>query len=127
MSVYDGVCTCVKLKRAQLVLNHAWVHHVSSHEVVFRAVQPVWSDAPGLRASPPTFYSLVRPVLRTGAQEADTVVWLARARKPLATSGALWLDRHPRVAHNVPGTRPRDAALDQVMPWNRCVARTTDY
>ncbi len=124
---YDGVTAYAKVKRAQLVLNHEWVHHVSSRDVVFHAMHPGWADTPGLAASLPKFYSLAKPWLRTPAQGADTLVWLAGARESSRTTGDFWLDRHPRFEHKVPWTRSRDPGRDQVQLWDWCVERTAQY
>ena len=124
---YDGVAAYAKVKRAQLVLNHEWVHHVSSRDVVFHAMHPGWADTPGLAASLPTFYSLAKPWLRTPAQGADTLVWLAGARETSRTTGDFWMDRHPRFEHKVPWTRSRDSGRDQVLLWDWCLERTSRY
>ncbi len=124
---YDGVAAYATVKRAQLVLNHEWVHHVPSRDVVFHAMHPGWADTPGLASSLPRFYSLARPWLRTPAQGADTLVWLAGARESVRTSGRFWLDRHPRFEHKVPWTRSRDPGRDQVRLWDWCVERTAAY
>ena len=124
---YDGVAAYAKVKRAQLVLNHEWVHHVSSRDVVFHAMHPGWADTPGLAASLPTFYSLAKPWLRTPAQGADTLVWLAGARETSRTTGDFWMDRHPRFEHKVPWTRSRDSGRDQVLLWDWCLGRTSRY
>ncbi len=124
---YDGVAAYAKVKRAQLVLNHEWVHHVSSRDVVFHAMHPGWADTPGLAASLPTFYSLAKPWLRTPAQGADTLVWLAGARETVRITGDFWMDRHPRFEHKVPWTRSRDSGRDQVLLWDWCLGRTSRY
>ena len=124
---YDGVVAYAKVKRAQLVLNHEWVHHVSANDVVFHAMHPGWTDTPGLAASLPKFHSLARPWLRTPAQGADTLVWLAGSRDSSRTTGDFWLDRHPRFEHKVPWTRSRAPGRDQVMLWDWCVERIAGY
>ena len=121
---YDGVVAYAKVKRAQLVLSHEWAHRVDTRDVLFHAMHPGWTDTPGLAASLPRFHSVARPWLRTPAQGADTLVWLAGAREPLETSGTFWLDRHPRWEHKVPWTRSHDPGRDQVRLWDWCVART---
>ena len=124
---YDGVIAYAKVKRAQLVLNHEWVHHVDAADVVFHAMHPGWTNTPGLAASLPHFYAVAKPWLRTPAQGADTLVWLAGAREALNTTGDFWLDRHPRLEHKVPWTRSRDPGRDQVMLWDWCEQRTAAY
>jgi NAD(P)-dependent dehydrogenase (short-subunit alcohol dehydrogenase family) len=126
-SNYDGNSANAKVKRAQLVLNHEWVHHVSPDNVVFHAMHPGWTHTPRINRSPPRFYSIAKPWLRTPAQGADTLVWLAGSRQSIATSGDFWLDRHPRFEHKVPWTRSRDPGRDQVTLWDWCVERTSDF
>jgi len=71
----------------------------------------------GIETSLPTFYRLMRALLRTPAQGA--AVWLATDRAPLATTGGFRHDR-PRAEHHLPWTRGGD---DGVV-WDICVART---
>ncbi len=126
-ATYDGVTAYAKVKRAQLVLNHEWVHHVAASDVVFHAMHPGWTDTPGLAASLPKFHSLMKPWLRTPAQGADTLVWLAGSREVLRTSGDFWSDRHPRFENKVPWTRSPNRARDQVALWDWCVERTAGF
>jgi NAD(P)-dependent dehydrogenase (short-subunit alcohol dehydrogenase family) len=115
------------VKRAQLVVNHEWARRVAPADVVFQTMHPGWTDTPGLAASLPRFHALVRPLLRTPAQGADTLVWLAGAREAVLSSGDLWLDRHRRREHHVPWTRSTDSRRDQIGLWDWCVQRTRDY
>ena len=46
-----------------------------------------------------------RPLLRTPAQGADTIVWLAAAAEPGHSSGGFWHDRRQRPTHLLPWTR----------------------
>jgi hypothetical protein len=72
-------------------------------------MHPGWADTPGVRESLPTFRKLMGPLLRSPAQGADTLVWLAADDgPPLATTGEFWLDRHPRSIHKLPSTRASD-------------------
>jgi NAD(P)-dependent dehydrogenase (short-subunit alcohol dehydrogenase family) len=124
---YDGVKAYARVKRAQLVLNHEWVHHVDRSDVVFHAMHPGWTNTPGLHSSLPRFASLLTPLLRSPAQGADTLVWLAGERATVTTSGDFWLDRHPRWEHKVPWTRSRDPGRDQVRLWQWCTQRTAEF
>jgi hypothetical protein len=90
-------------------------------------MHPGWTDTPGLAASLPKFHSLMKPWLRTPAQGADTLVWLAGSREVLRTSGDFWSDRHPRFENKVPWTRSPDRARDQVALWDWCVQRTAGF
>jgi dehydrogenase/reductase SDR family member 12 len=121
---YDGVIAYARVKRAQLVLNHEWARRVDPALVVFQAMHPGWADTPGVRSSLPGFYRVMRPLLRSSSQGADTIVWLAAAPEAARTSGAFWLDRHRRREYKLPWTRPKDAITDQARLWEWCAART---
>jgi len=105
---FDGVIAYAKAKRAQVALNQEWARRHPDGST-FAAMHPGWADTPGVRTSLPTFRRVTGPILRSSAQGADTLVWLAWAEVP---SGRLWLDRHERSVLHVPGTRhdPHDAA-----------------
>ncbi len=124
---YDGVTAYARVKRAQLVLNHEWARRVNPASVVFQAMHPGWADTPGVRSSLPGFHRVMRPLLRSSGQGADTTVWLAAATEATHTNGDFWLDRHRRWEHKVPWTRSRDAASDQARLWDWCVARTGSH
>ena len=72
-------------------------------------MHPGWVDTPGLEASLPAFYRQVRPLLRSPAQGADTITWLAASPVAGQTSGLFWLDRKPRATYPIPGTRETPA------------------
>ena len=76
-SDYDGVVAYARAKRAQVVLADAWAHRFAAAGVASFAMHPGWVDTPGLEAGLPRFRSAVAALLRTPAQGADTVVWLA--------------------------------------------------
>jgi dehydrogenase/reductase SDR family member 12 len=124
---YDGVVAYARVKRAQLVLNHAWSHHVAARDIVFHSMHPGWTDTPGLASSLPGFHRVMGPILRTPAQGVDTLVWLCAAPEALASSGRLWLDRRPRHEHKVPWTRSPHPHEDQRALWHWCHERTADY
>jgi hypothetical protein len=48
--------------------------------------------------------------LRSPAEAADTVVWLAASAAARGRSGEFWFDRERRSAHLLPGTRETAAA-----------------
>lgn len=121
---YDGTTAYARVKRAQLVLNHEWACRVDPASVVFHAMHPGWADTPGVRSSLPRFHRVMRPLLRSSWQGADTIVWLAAAPEVTRTSGDFWLDRSRRWEHKLPWTRPRDAATDQARLWDWCLSRT---
>jgi hypothetical protein len=90
--------------------------------VVFHAVHPGWADTPGVEASLPRFRTVTGPLLRSPAQGADTMVWLAADDgEPLRQSGRFWLDRRVRPEHRLPTTRRSDTAERRARLWQWCV------
>ena len=130
-SDYDGVVAYARAKRAQVVLANAWAHRFASAGVASYAMHPGWVDTPGLEAGLPRFRTLWRPLLRTPAEGADTVVWLA-ARGPAAEASALGMpavasgffhDRLSRSDHRFPLLRPTQPGDgDALLDW--CAARS---
>jgi dehydrogenase/reductase SDR family member 12 len=118
---YNGTVAYGRAKRAQVVLNREWARRVAADQVVFQAMHPGWVDTPGIASSLPTFYRLMRPVLRTPIQGADTVVWLACDPEPLVSSGGFWHDRRRRGEHRLPWTHGDDGGLGL---WELGAART---
>ncbi len=114
---YDGVKAYARAKRAQVELTRLWDLHYGGYGLRFVAMHPGWVATTGLDSGLPGFARLVRPVLRTPEQGADTAVWLATA--PLATlsEGRFWLDRHPRREHLVPWTHSQSAEADRLWGW----------
>lgn len=121
---YDGVATYARVKRALVVSGHEWARRTPREEVVFATMHPGWVDTPGVRTSLPRFHRVLGPLLRSPAQGADTIVWLASDADLVATDGAFWLDRRVRPEYKLPRTRPADAAADQVRLWEWCVEHT---
>lgn len=120
-SSYDGTVAYARAKRAQVVLNREWARRIPMSEVCFHAMHPGWVDTPGVAAGLPTFYRLMRPLLRTPDQGADTAVWLASEPEAVRSSGDFWHDRLRRSEHHLPWTRDADGASAL---WDLCVQRT---
>ena len=103
-----------------------WARRLDGSGVVVNAMHPGWADTPGLANSLPWLYRLMRPLLRTPAQGADTIVWLASSPEARRFNGQLFLDRRPRPFDRVPSTRL--SAADRRYVWDRVVtlARLSD-
>ena len=116
---YRGSVAYARAKRAQIVLTRLWAQQERGTTVVAHAMHPGWADTPGIEASLPRFHRLVGPLLRTPAQGADTMIWLAAAPEAARSTGRLWLDRRPRSVDRLPWTRvsPDDARR----LWQACV------
>ena len=102
---YDGVAAYAQTKRMQVVLAGLLAEELATSGVTVSAMHPGWADTPAVRSSLPRFWSLMRHRLRTPAEGADTVVWLAASPAARARSGLFWFDRQPRATHLLPWTR----------------------
>jgi NAD(P)-dependent dehydrogenase (short-subunit alcohol dehydrogenase family) len=102
---YTGAAAYARAKRAQVALMREWSRRLAGSGVSVTAMHPGWADTPGLSASLPGFYRVMRPLLRTPEDGIDTIVWLAAQADPRSTSGRLYLDRRPRPFDRVPATR----------------------
>lgn len=83
-------------KRAQVMLGE----HLSERwpEVPMAVMHPGWVQTEAVKHSMPLFHALTRPILRTPAEGADTIVWLV-AREQTPASGQFWFDRSPQPTH----------------------------
>ena len=114
---YNGVRAYARAKRAQVELNVEWSERRPSR-VLFHAMHPGWVDTPGVVTSLPTFHAVTKPVLRTAAEGADTIVWLAGVdTAELGSSGGFWLDRHRRNITKLPGTTAPPGERDRLWRW----------
>lgn len=107
---YDGVVAYARTKRMQVVLAELLAERLRGRAVV-HAMHPGWADTPAVRTALPRFWRLTRRILRTPAEGADTLVWLAAAAAPGATTGGFWFDRRPAPTHLRAGTR--ESELDR--------------
>ena len=106
------------------MLNREWARRIDPRVVVFHAMHPGWADTPGVVTSLPGFHRVMGRLLRTPAQGADTMVWLASATDVLqARNGSFWLDRHRRGEHKVPWTHLADPGREQERLWAWCGER----
>jgi NAD(P)-dependent dehydrogenase (short-subunit alcohol dehydrogenase family) len=115
---YDGATAYAQTKRAQVVLSELWADVLRDSGVRVNAMHPGWADTPGVRSSLPNFWRVMRSHLRTPAEGADTIVWLAAAQVAGESSGQFFLDRTPRSTHYLPWTRESDAARERL--WTLC-------
>ncbi|WP_425618151.1 SDR family NAD(P)-dependent oxidoreductase [Anatilimnocola sp. NA78] len=119
---FSGVRAYSLTKRAQVVLNELWAERCAGSGITFSAMHPGWVDTAGIRSSLPGFHQLLGRRLRTPAQGADTIVWLAVCERSAGLSGKFWFDRHERCTHYLPWTRESPAQRDQL--WELCVEQT---
>ncbi len=116
---FDGASVYARSKRAEVILTELWAQRLAGSGVTVHAMHPGWVDTPGIRASLPRFYRATRPLLRTPAEGADTIVWLGAATEPALRSGLFWHDRRPRPVHLLP--RTRESLAERASLWAQCI------
>lgn len=116
---YSGSTAYARTKRAQVIVTEEWARRINPAQVVVHSMHPGWSATAGVESSLPLFYKVMRPLLRTTRQGADTIVWLAADPKPAGFSGAFWFDREQVPTHLMESTRETQAERDDL--WNRLV------
>ena len=102
---YDGPTAYARAKRGLVVLCRLWAEELAPWNIRVHAMHPGWVDTPGLQKSLPAFRRWLSPLLRTPAQGADTIVWLAGAADAGKISGGFWLDRKLHPTHVFAATR----------------------
>ena len=118
---FNGTLAYARAKRASTALVREWSRRYQGR-VRFFAMHPGWADTPGLAESLPGFYGFMGPLLRSPAEGADTIVWLATADPSEAPDGRLYLDRRPRPFDRIRSTRL--SAAQRRLLWDRVVAMT---
>jgi NAD(P)-dependent dehydrogenase (short-subunit alcohol dehydrogenase family) len=102
---FDGVLAYAETKRMQVVLAEEWARRLAKTRVCSVAMHPGWADTPAVASSLPRFRRVTEAILRTPAEGADTVVWLAAGPRAKLEPGAFYFDRKKRAQHLLPGTR----------------------
>lgn len=120
-SAYNGTAQYARAKRAQVTLNELWAEKFGSAGIHFHAMHPGWADTPGVDTALPTFGRVMGPLLRTPAQGADTLVWLAADDQALQSNGGFWLDRQQRSIHKLPSTRRSDTPKRRAELWQHLI------
>ena len=117
---FDGTQQYARAKRAQIALTELWTVRTRGRAVIFHSMHPGWVDTPGLAESLPRFRSLLRPLLRTPDEGADTIAWLAADRDGAHAGGGFWFDRVRRPAHRIRRTRVADTEERRARLWAWC-------
>ncbi|WP_026909654.1 SDR family NAD(P)-dependent oxidoreductase [Patulibacter minatonensis] len=115
---YSPAAVYARNKRAQVVLNEQWAQRLAGTGVVVHTMHPGWADTPGVEESLPGFHRVTKRVLRSSAEGADTIVWLAAADGALRDSGGFWHDRSERPTHYGPWTHETPDARRRI--WETC-------
>jgi dehydrogenase/reductase SDR family protein 12 len=128
-AAYDGTTAYARAKRAQVTLAELWAERLAGRRIVVHSMHPGWADTPGVERSLPRFRRVVGPLLRTAADGADTLVWLAAnddlgEGSPLAATGRFWLDRRPRPLHRLASTRRSDTPEERERLWRWAEEKT---
>jgi NAD(P)-dependent dehydrogenase (short-subunit alcohol dehydrogenase family) len=108
---YDGVAAYAQTKRMQVVLAELLAEELPVARVTVSSMHPGWADTPAVRTSLPRFWRAMQRRLRTPAEGADTVIWLAASPAARGRTGLFWFDRRPRSTHLLPWTR--ESAADR--------------
>jgi dehydrogenase/reductase SDR family protein 12 len=119
---YTGTSAYARAKRGQVILTGMWARRLAGTGVTVHAMHPGWAKTGGVAQSLPTFDKVMKPLLRTPGQGADTMVWLAVAEEPAETSGRLWFDRRRVDEHFT--DRTRETAEDRKALWEGLVELT---
>jgi NAD(P)-dependent dehydrogenase (short-subunit alcohol dehydrogenase family) len=121
---YDGVIAYAETKRAQVVLSELWAEALSGSSVMVSAMHPGWADTPSVKHALPRFHRVTRNILRTPAEGADTVVWLAACPRAPQSTGRFFFDREERRTHLLPFTR--ESEEDRRALWELCERLSTE-
>jgi hypothetical protein len=81
-------------------------------------MHPGWANTPSVESALPLFHRMTRKILRTPAEGADTVVWLAAAERTGKPTGKFFFDRLARRTHFFSSTK-EDAKERQAL-WRLC-------
>lgn len=102
---YVGTAVYARTKRAQVILTEERARRFADTGVVFHTMHPGWAATPGVFGSLKAFADKFGDILRTPAQGADTIVWLAAGDEAQRTNALLWQDRRPRETYRDDATR----------------------
>ncbi|XP_016337306.1 dehydrogenase/reductase SDR family member 12-like [Sinocyclocheilus anshuiensis] len=109
---FDGTMAYAQNKRQQVIMTEQWA--AQHKEIHFSSMHPGWADTPAVQSSMPDFHAKMKNKLRTEAQGADTVVWLAisdaASRQP---SGLFFQDRKAVSTHLLLASSRSSPAEDQ--------------
>jgi NAD(P)-dependent dehydrogenase (short-subunit alcohol dehydrogenase family) len=116
---FNGVIAYAISKRAMMILTSMWANAFRGTRVTVNCMHPGWVDTSAVRNALPRFYSFMRPILRSPAEGADTILWLGIAPGLAEASGLCYFDRRPVSIHKLPGTR--ETPQDRERLWARCL------
>lgn len=117
---YVGSVAYARCKRAQVSLVDLHRSNLATRGVTLAAFHPGWADTEGVRRSLPRFHSLLRPLLRSPEEGAETALWLIGAGREVVGTASMFCDRAARPLHRLPSTARSDShaarmRLDQLV------------
>lgn len=112
---YRGPVAYARAKRAQVVLNQLWP--VRAPGIGFHAMHPGWAATPGVADSLPAFNRVMKPLLRSPDQGADTIIWLATTELPPRSNGQFWFDRRMRSDQRLPWSGAHAEERARLWEW----------
>ena len=110
---FDGVTAYAQSKRAEVVLTELWADKLGDG-IDVNSMHPGWARTRSVEESLPRFYRVTRPILRTPAEGADTIVWLAACERLRGTSGRFFFDRREAPTHLLKRTHDRDGDRERL-------------
>ncbi|MET0449574.1 MAG: SDR family NAD(P)-dependent oxidoreductase [Aeromicrobium sp.] len=114
---YEGIRAYARTKRIQVTMAELLAGRYAGDGITVHSMHPGWADTPGITDSMPRFAKVVKPVLRTAEQGADTIVWLTASPDATDTTGLFWSDRRPRPTYYLPGKADDPAARRKVWAY----------
>jgi len=115
---YSGLIAYAQCKRAQIVLAEMLAEKLQNKAIGVHVMHPGWADTPGVRISLPRFSKIMRYLLRTPDQGADTAVWLAVNPELKEQTGKYWFDRRVQPTHLL--LRTKESLEDRNTLWQLC-------
>jgi NAD(P)-dependent dehydrogenase (short-subunit alcohol dehydrogenase family) len=112
---FNGTVAYAQTKRGQVILTELWAERLAGTGVVVNAMHPGWVNTPGVKDWSPAFQRIMRPLLRSPSEGADTIVWLAAADETETVSGGFWHDRELRPTHR--SARTQESAPERAELW----------
>lgn len=120
---YSGMTAYARTKRMQVVVAEQLAQRMTEeHDPVVHSMHPGWAATPGVTDSIPMFGTVMKPILRTPDEGADTIVWLAAGDEALTSTGKFWHDRAIRPTHYPSWRKDSPEARDAL--WSTVVEAT---
>jgi dehydrogenase/reductase SDR family protein 12 len=111
---YSGKLAYAAHKRAQTELSEIWDQRLRESGGRSYVMHPGWVRTEGVRRALPVFYKIQGLILRTGAEGADTALWLVGTR-PEESGRTIWFDRSARPQHMFEATREPTCTPDDLL------------